>query len=200
MQLAAGKNIRLFKNPILEQFTYVHPIIPAAVWLPVVILGYSYPIYNQQLSWASALALALAGLFIWTISEYALHRFVFHFKPIGPITERLAFLFHGIHHDDPEDARRLLMPPVAAIAIASVFYIAFTVTLGPVRANPFFAGFIFGYLCYDYTHFAVHFARPKSKFFKTLKQNHMLHHFVTPEKRFGVSNTFWDHVFRTHGS
>ena len=199
MQLSHGKNIRLFKNPILERFTYVHPILPAAVWVPVVVFCFSTAVWQGTLSFANSFILALAGLFVWTLSEYGLHRFIFHFKPIGPISDRLYFLFHGIHHDDPEDARRLLMPPVAAIAIASVFYITFWLTLGPVMANPFFAGFIFGYLCYDYTHFAVHFSRPKSKWFKSLKQNHMLHHYATPNKRYGVSNVFWDRVFRTHG-
>ena len=199
MQLSAGKNLRLFKNPILEQMTYVHPFMPVALWGPVVLVCLGIGVWRETLTATFSLGLAVAGLGVWTLSEYVLHRFIFHLKPTGKLTKRIYFLIHGVHHDDPEDARRLLMPPVAALLIASVFYVLFYVTLGAVLVNPFFAGFIFGYLCYDYTHFAVHFARPKSKWFKALKHNHMQHHYATPNKRYGVSNTFWDHVFKTNG-
>lgn len=199
MRLSAGKNIRLFKNPLLEQLTYVHPAMPALLWVPVVAVCFAVGIWRNEATVGASVAYALSGLAFWTLAEYALHRWIFHFKPIGPITKRLAFLFHGIHHDDPEDARRLLMPPIAAIAIASIFYALFLLVFGTVHVNTFFSGFILGYLWYDYTHFAVHFARPKSAWFKALKQNHMLHHYVAPDRRYGVSNTFWDRVFGTSG-
>ena len=195
--LSVGKNIRLFKNPILEKLTYVPPILPLLIWAPIVSLCLSLGLIQNHITLTATLLTGFAGLFFWTFAEYFLHRFVFHFHPHGVIQERIAFLIHGIHHDDPEDARRLLMPPVAAIAIASVFYVMFYAAFGTVYCNPFFGGFIIGYLLYDYTHFAVHFARPRSKLMKKLKHNHMQHHFVSPELRYGVSNTFWDHVFKT---
>ena len=183
-----GKNIRLFKRDWMEWFSYVHPITPILLWGPVVVYCFlSYP----------SLVLAVAGLCVWSLSEYLLHRFIFHFKPRSPFQARVAFLIHGIHHEDPEDARRLLMPPFAAVVLALIFYGLFTAILGAVLVKPFFAGFLVGYLCYDYTHFAVHFMKPRWKFLKTLKQNHMLHHFATPGLRYGVSSTLWDYVFRT---
>jgi len=195
--LPAGKNIRLFDNQWLERLPYVHPILPIAVWGPVVVLCFAVGLYQHLLSLSLSLGLALVGLFFWTFAEYVLHRYVFHFHPRGRIQERIAFLIHGIHHDDPHDARRLLMPPVAAILIAAFFYALFLLVLGPVRCNPFFAGFITGYLCYDYIHFITHFVPVKHPWLKQLKANHMRHHFSTPDLRYGVSSPLWDRVFKT---
>ena len=194
-----GKNIRLFQNPFLEQCTYVHPAVPLLLWGPVSAYTFSRGILRGDIDFITSMLLVIAGLFIWSLSEYVLHRWVFHFTPHGALQERVAFLIHGIHHEDPQDERRLLMPPAAAIFIASLFYALFYGVLGSVNANPFFAGFILGYLAYDYTHFAVHFWNPKSQLLKKLKQNHMKHHFVTPDARYGVSNMFWDKIFGTRG-
>lgn len=197
--MRAGKNIRLFENPILEQFTYVHPVVPAALWVPVIGYLWSTGILSNTLTVSASLAWAIVGLFVWTAAEYLLHKYIFHFKPNGPFQERIAFLIHGIHHEDPADERRLLMPPVAAIAIASVLFLAFAAVLGLTLVQPFFAGFLVGYLIYDYTHFAVHFLSFKSSWFKKVKAHHMRHHFVTPDRRFGVSSALWDRIFGTDG-
>lgn len=181
----------------MEKLTYVPPIVPALIWLPVVAYCLLAGVFSAKLTLLSALLIAFLGLLFWTLAEYVLHRFIFHFRPRNHFQERISFLIHGIHHDDPQDARRLLMPPVAGIAIAAVFYAGFYLSMGITYCNPFFSGFILGYLAYDYTHFAVHFMRPKSKFMQALKHNHMQHHFVSPELRYGVSNMFWDHVFKT---
>ena len=202
----ASKNIRLFENPYLERLSYVHPVTPGLIFAPIA--GYQLFLGVQVLSLSSILLAVFAGILIWSLTEYTLHRFLFHFKPVGPITERMAFIFHGIHHADPEDARRLVMPPTASIAFAVAFYALFKwgciqvlgADMGSRWFHPFFAGFIIGYLWYDYTHFWVHFGTPKSKIGRYLKQYHMLHHYVTPEQRFGVSNPFWDHVVGTSAS
>jgi 4-hydroxysphinganine ceramide fatty acyl 2-hydroxylase len=191
--LNPGKNIRLFKSPILEQFTYVHPILPALVWLPVV--AYCLATGLDSLSAMTSVQLVIAGMFIWTLAEYSLHRWLFHYEGESAFEKRMGFLLHGIHHDDPADARRLLMPPVAAITLAAGFWFLFSLVLGDVVVRPFFAGFILGYLWYDYTHFAVHHWACKSGRMKKLKYHHMQHHFATPDKRYGVSNLFWDKVF-----
>lgn len=197
MALKPGKNIRLFKNPVLEMMTYVHPVMPALVWLPVVAFCFYTGIAAGTLTLTTSLALLAAGIFFWTFAEYFLHRFVFHYHAKSAFGQRIFFLMHGIHHDDPEDQRRLLMPPVAGIIIATIFYALFTLTLGSVNVNPFFSGFLVGYLCYDYIHFATHFGRFKSGTFKFLKQYHMKHHFVAPDRMYGVSSPLWDKIFRS---
>ena len=75
----------------------------------------------------------------------------------------------------------------------------FRAILGPVWVEPFFACFILGYLAYDYTHFAIHSRRQRSRLGRYLQRHHMLHHFATPNARWGVSSPLWDWIFRTAG-
>ncbi len=154
----------------------------------------------NHLAWSTSLILGIAGLFVWTFVEYFLHRHLFHLKGEKPWQQRLRFLIHGLHHDDPEDPTRLVMPPVAAIVLASLLYGFFRIFLGPVWIDPFFSCFLIGYLCYDYIHYAVHHFRPRTPIGKFLKQSHMLHHFVNHESRWGVSSPLWDIVFGTTGA
>jgi sterol desaturase/sphingolipid hydroxylase (fatty acid hydroxylase superfamily) len=107
------------------------------------------------------------------------------------------WLFHGVHHDDPGDPTRLVMPPVVSIVLGTVFYWGFVLILGPTFARPFFAAFIAGYLGYDYIHFATHHFRPRTQWGKTVKENHMKHHFLKKGGKWGVSSSLWDHVFHT---
>ena len=57
----------------------------------------------------------------WTLTEYAVHRYLFHYPAQSEFGKRLVYLFHGIHHDQPDDATRLVMPPVPAIILLGVF-------------------------------------------------------------------------------
>jgi sterol desaturase/sphingolipid hydroxylase (fatty acid hydroxylase superfamily) len=47
------------------------------------------------------------------------------------------------------------------------------------------------------THYALHHANFKSKFWLELKQHHMIHHYTDPDNGYGVSSKFWDHIYRT---
>jgi len=191
------QSIRIFKNPILERLTHVHPITPLVMWTPVI----SYLIYRSvmihQVNGLSLLWMAFLGILVWTLSEYFLHRYLFHFPARGKIQKRLVFLFHGLHHDDPVDPTRLVMPPVPAVILASMLFGIFRMIIGRVWVESFFAFFLVGYLCYDYTHYAVHHFTPRTRFGKMVKQHHMFHHYATPHLCWGVSSPLWDIVFGT---
>ncbi len=201
---AQHKSIRVFKSDFLERFTHVHPILPLVIWAPVVtyLLWRSFAV--DHLGIFQIFALGGAGFLLWTLAEYLLHRFVFHFYAETPFEKRLQFMIHGLHHDDATDATRLVMPPAASIAFSFLFFGLFKVVFGAIShvtfMDPFFALFIAGYLCYDYIHFGVHFFKPRTRIGKFLKQSHMKHHFVSPGSRWGVSSPLWDFVFGTlHG-
>ena len=106
-------------------------------------------------------------------------------------------MFHGVHHDYPNDSMRLVMPPSVSLPLAALFYLLFRLIMGPVNVAPFFAGFLLGYLFYDITHYALHHFAIKKKFWLDLKQHHMKHHYKSPDEGFGVSQSWWDTVFRT---
>src|SRR5205085_1485962 len=94
----------------------------------------------------------LLGVFVWTAAEYVLHRYLFHFVPKSEWGLRLHFIFHGVHHDYPRDAKRLVMVPSVSIPLAVVFYLLFSLFLSHVHLFAFFPGFVAGYLAYDMTH------------------------------------------------
>ena len=191
------QSIRLFKNPVLESLSHVHPIVPLILWAPVVTYFLYQAFAHTALSALSVSFYALAGVVFWSLTEYLMHRFFFHYTAKTKIGERVIFLFHGNHHDDPQDPTRLVMPPGAGIPIATVFYFLFKWSLGAEACMPFFAGFLIGYLIYDYIHFAVHHFGMRSSWAAALKENHMKHHFMAKKGKWGVSSPVWDHVFGT---
>ena len=94
------------------------------------------------------------------------------------------------------------MPPVLSIPLAAVFYGLLYGVVGrlgglPHWVAPLFAGFSLGYLIYDLTHYATHHFAMRSGYLKYLRRYHMMHHFKTPNARFGVSSPVWDKVFGT---
>ena len=84
-------------------------------------------IFDFKIGVLSIVGLVIFGLFIWTITEYLLHRFIFHLELKSKIGARIHFIFHGVHHDYPSDSRRLVMPPSVSIPLATLFYFLFLV-------------------------------------------------------------------------
>ena len=186
----------LFQNRFLDFFSRIHPVVPALIFVPVIVAMMLLGAGDGQGAGELAL-LALAGFGFWTLTEYWLHRKVFHWEPDNPVGRRMHFIIHGVHHDHPNDKLRLVMPPGASIPLAALFLGLFWLVLGAPTAFPFFGGFIFGYLVYDYTHYYVHHFVPRSAFARRLREQHMRHHFQDHRYGFGVSTPLWDAVFQT---
>lgn len=188
---------RMFKNDFLESLTKVHFTVPLIFWIPVIIY-FIWKASAQGGMTAGEIALwFLFGLAFWTLAEYVLHRWVFHYEPSSKFGQRIHFIFHGVHHDFPKDRLRLVMPLSASIPMATIIYILFSFFFAEFTLAAFFAGFLLGYLIYDESHYAMHHANFKSGIFKRIKDHHMLHHYSDPEKGFGVSSSIWDVFFNS---
>ena len=196
--------LRLFESDFLEFFTHIHPAVVLVIWLPVA--GYFlYRAIAARPAGLSALYIPLAfstGLFVWTLAEYSLHRFIFHFQPRTPWQERLSFLFHGVHHAQPMSKSRLVMPPAVSIPLALLFYVAFQGLLGGLLGRghwvaPLFSGFVSGYLAYDMLHYSTHHFRIRGGYLQRVRRHHMRHHGATPDLRFGITTKLWDRAFGT---
>ncbi|HEY9077026.1 MAG TPA: sterol desaturase family protein [Anaerolineaceae bacterium] len=198
--------IRLFKSPFLEFFTHISPVTITAIWLPVailfIVLGWLHTAPAER--WYTLPSGFMVGLFVWTLTEYTLHRFLFHFPAKTALQHRISFLFHGVHHAQPQCKTRLVMPPVVSIPLAAVFYGLFLGIFSLIGAvswlYPFMTGFLIGYLIYDLTHYATHHFPMRSGYLKYIKRYHMQHHYKTPNARYGVSSPLWDIVFKTKPS
>jgi sterol desaturase/sphingolipid hydroxylase (fatty acid hydroxylase superfamily) len=181
------ETVRMFKNDFLEACSKVHFTVPLFIYIPVIIYYLYKSIALFELTFYNIFALALLGIMVWTLTEYTLHRFIFHYRPKTEIGERIHFIFHGVHHDYPSDSKRLVMPPTVSIPLAIMFYYLFLAILGGIYVAPFFVGFIAGYLFYDLTHYAIHHYNMHNKFWLAIKKHHMKHHYQNPGRGFGVS-------------
>jgi dihydroceramide fatty acyl 2-hydroxylase len=185
----------MFTSPWLDRFTRVHPAVPVLIYVPVIValLG----VGGSRAGFLNSVALLVGGYAVWTLTEYWLHRVVFHFEPENGIGARLHWMIHGVHHDHPNDPLRLVMPPSASVPLALLFCALFWLVLGDTYWMPFAAGFLAGYLAYDMIHYHVLHHRPRTRVGRFLRESHMRHHFQDDERGFGVSAPYWDHVFGT---
>ncbi len=159
---------------------------------PLVILTLlAFEIYQPGASryWALG-GFVLAGVGVWTLFEYLLHRYVLHRVPI-------LHDMHEAHHADPSafvgtpSWLSLLLFAIGALLPAWW-------GLGSERASAFTAGMMFGYLCYVGVHHITHHWRLQpGTFLYRLKHRHARHHFAKIPGNFGVTTPFWDMVFGT---
>jgi len=194
-----NESVRFFENDFIERFSHVHPITPVIVFVPVIGYAIYLSLGSRGLSVVATAGLFVLGLLIWTLVEYAMHRYLFHYEPKSRWGKRIHFFVHGAHHDYPQDASRLVAPPAFSVPVALIFYGLFFVVFGRLAPGTF-AGFIFGYLCYDMIHYATHHFAMKRGAGLWLKQYHMRHHYKDDHHGYGVSSPLWDYVFGTRGS
>jgi len=192
------ESIRLFDNPVMEALSKVHYTVPLFIFIPVIVYSGYLAIVSGSLG-----ALAFCGWFVlgfvsWTAVEYLMHRFVFHYHPTSEWGKKLHFIFHGVHHDYPCDRLRLVLPPSVSIPLATGFFFFWQLFIPKPELYAFFSAFILGYLLYDMFHYAIHHLEVKGKIWNLLKSHHLKHHYVDPEKGFGVSSPLWDHIVKSN--
>jgi 4-hydroxysphinganine ceramide fatty acyl 2-hydroxylase len=191
-----NETLRMFESDFMEFFSRVHPVTPLVLYVPVIGYMLYVSLWQRQLSVVAVTGLFLLGVLLWTLIEYLIHRYVFHYEPKTRWGKRLHYVIHGVHHDYPNDARRLVMPPVISVPLAFLFYGLFLLIFGSLT-SPVFAGLVFGYVCYDMLHYATHHLAMKRGTWLWLKQYHLRHHFKDDQVGYGISSPLWDYVFRT---
>ena len=160
------------------------------VYPPLILLGlYMALVGVDAAQFGLSVVLVLAGVAIWTLAEYLIHRFAFHHAPVlKPI--------HLAHHDAP---RGLNGTPT--IITVLVFYLLIYWPASHLMAAPsaaaLTAGLMAGYLAYVAVHYIVHhMGSGGSKALRRLIKLHAMHHHNSAHN-FGVTSAFWDRVFGT---
>jgi len=192
-----NETVRMFKSDFMEFFSHVHPATPIVLYGPAIIYMLYIAIWHHRLSILVVAGLFLLGVFVWTLLEYVIHRYAFHYEPTSGIGRQFHFIVHGVHHDYPNDAKRLVMPPVVSIPLALVFYGLFFLLFGG-SGPAVWAGLAAGYVCYDSIHYAIHHFPMKSGMWNRLKQYHLRHHYHDDHAGYGVSSPLWDYIFGTN--
>ncbi|GJN74410.1 inositolphosphorylceramide-B C-26 hydroxylase [Purpureocillium lilacinum] len=194
-----GDSAPLFGN-FLEPLTKTAWWVVPTLWLPCVCYGVY--LANQGLETPSITAAYwVFGVFLWSFIEYCMHRFLFHlddYLPDNRVGITMHFLLHGIHHYLPMDKYRLVMPPVLFVVLATPFWklAKFVFSYNWYAGMAVYCGGVFGYICYDMTHYFLHHQN-LPLWYKQLKKYHLAHHFLDYELGFGVTTKFWDTIFGT---
>ncbi|KAI8865835.1 Inositolphosphorylceramide-B hydroxylase [Ramicandelaber brevisporus] len=184
---------RVFENDWLEMLTRTHWAFIPVYWMPIICYYLAHAL--QLMSVEMVATLFVFGMALWTLAEYAIHRFLFHVDyllPDSPFFLFLHFFLHGLHHYLPMDRLRLVMPPVLSTLIGllrSVFGIPYFLGIGP--------GFAFAYIIYDLSHYYLHHQRPFFQHYREMKSYHLAHHYKNADLGFGITSRFWDRVFGT---
>jgi len=140
------------------------------------------------------LILFVLGILGWTLTEYVMHRWVFH---------ELSFQTQGkkehlTHHRDVDyftptawkvRTTCFVLPPLGAVGVFM---------LGPAAGISFTLGFGMGYLGYEWFHRRTHTHAPKTAYGRWCRKHHFTHHFHAPLKNHGVTCPWWDLVFGSY--
>lgn len=194
-------SMRLFESGFFEFFSHYPWWYILPLWVPIIIYNLVWSFINEaNYSLMASVIGFCGGVFIWTLIEYFMHRFLFHLETKTPMGNFYHFFAHGIHHLAPLDPTRLTFPPVFSIFIVTFFYKFFLMAESIlIPYHSWFAGGLFGYVAYDTMHYFFHHGElcEKVPYMKYMRSHHFKHHYVGVAGNYGVSTAFWDHIFGT---
>ena len=75
------ETVRMFESNFMEFFSHVHPATPIVLYVPVIGFLLYDAVAHKHLPVTSIASLFLAGILIWTLLEYVIHRYIFHYEP-----------------------------------------------------------------------------------------------------------------------
>lgn len=188
---------RMFKNPILEFLSLSGPKMMTTFHIIVSGLTiYAGTQIHPNVTLPYILLFFAIGFVTWSITEYLMHRFVFHLESKNKAVKAFHYAMHGYHHAVPHDTNRLFMPPVPALIFLALFFGIFYLIFWKYTWF-FLPGFEIGYLIYSRMHYLMHIRTPKNAYLKKMWEHHANHHYKDEDKGFGVSSDLWDRVFNT---
>jgi len=149
------------------------------------------------LSWSTA-PLVLIGLCGWTLLEYVMHRFIFHYDARSRLVRKFLYHAHVAHHEDPLGGSGVSSSLIMGLPIgAACWFLAWAATGSWVAGFWVFIGLAAGFFGYKWVHFQCHHRRSRLRILRYLRHYHLLHHYKTPELRFGVTTPLFDLLFGT---
>ena len=195
VKASAGESARLFKNPILEWLSHTHFAVPVIFYYCVAATAFIFAT-QVPVNLIHAVWLFPIGIILFTLVEYSIHRFVFHFNAKTERQLELQYHMHGVHHEYPRDKSRLVMPMAMSLVISTGFFFLFRSLTGNYGLL-LFSGFSAGYSSYLLIHYAVHALKPPKNFLRFYWKHHSLHHYSSVNTAYSVSFPLWDYLFGT---
>ncbi len=194
----SNKNMpeEIIGKKVFPGFYIYNPHIPFYLYTPITIGMILLSIFYVQIVWWKILIGFLSAVAFWTIFEYMMHRFFFHWEPKGKFWKKLLYTIHHGHHDYPNDSRLMLVGPIVSLPAFLIIWALVYLVVGH-HAHSFMAGMASCYMFYDWLHYASHNYNFKNSFFQKLKIHHMRHHYENNDKNFAFTTLIWDIIMKT---
>lgn len=178
-------------------FTY--PTIQFNIVFVVLCLSVAVAFHESTTLLISTVVLAI---FIFSLAEYVVHRFVLHSRMLYrfKITAAIWKRSHYDHHQDATNLEILFADLRASLAIILPIAIPIGYLIEGVAGAAM--GAFWGVLLmsiYELCHCSQHLSyEPKNRYLRRLKKRHLSHHFHNETGNFGITSHFWDLVFKTN--
>lgn len=173
------------------EFSKATYTIDLAVYLVSPLIAFAFVMYFARSGhWLATLSTIALGLVLWTLLEYALHRFVLH--AIEPFKG-----WHDQHHAEPKANIGTPTALSLLLIVAGIFLPA--IAVGGVSLGGGLAlGVLIGYGLYTWMHHGEHHWRNDYRWFRRLKRSHAIHHHKCSHCNYGVTTSLWDRLFGTY--
>lgn len=192
---AEEESAKVYNSLILHFLSKNHIAPPLIIFFSTGLALSIYAKIEVGLSYIDLVIFFPIGIISFTLVEYLIHRFLYHLPQVYE-KGNIPYALHGIHHKYPKDKKRLVMPPILSVFLASLILAIYYWLMGDI-SFVFTAGFLFGYAAYLSVHYIVHRFKPPRNFLKQLWIHHSIHHYKDDKVAFGVSSPLWDYVFGT---
>ena len=180
---------------VKEFVLYPDIMIMLVLFLPLI--GYTF---YHGLYFGTWIAFVI-GMGTYALSEYVIHRFLFHMKtPESPFLLKMIKRLHFDHHADPNDLKLLFLPIWFSLPGFSIFALIFYFITNSFQLMiAYLAGIVVYFLYYEWKHYIAHRpVQPRTALGRNIKKAHLWHHFKNENYWFGVTHTSVDKTFGTY--
>lgn len=190
------QSVQIFSNPLLERLSRADPLDLFYFYMPAILYLCHIGIANDGLG--LAIIEFVTGLAFWTILEYIIHRFIFHYKASSRLGKKIFFLhhLHKVHHAYPRDPKRLVAPPILTSPFLILTGFFYYLIFGK-HFIVLFSGTLAGYILYEILHYVAHRFKFTNPILRYLKKYHLHHHYIENDRCFSVSIPLLDCIFGT---
>lgn len=155
--------------------------------------------WNPEATLERYLIWAAAGLMVWSIVEYGLHRLAFHGDSDHQQLLQFRRAVHLHHHGRPRNKGRILIRPLFSLSISLFFFLLiFALSQSLLICAALLTGLWTGFLYYEAVHYRIHLSKKEGPLLSRQRRWHFYHHYVDDRYCYGVTSPLWDHVFGTY--
>lgn len=174
-------------EPGFDRIALAYPaslIVPAAGFAVV-----GGNVLRASMGSARLVAMFAAGLALWTLVEYVLHRYLLH--GVEPFRR-----WHMAHHLDADLPIRIPLP-FSLVLVLALIGLPSVLVWNKALASALSAGLLLGHLAQEVVHHRLHRNEDGGGWWAAQRRHHRHHHFNDPERAFGTLTAFWDRMFGT---